>query len=475
MADAKVALEKFLGSPDLEKLDKNYPDLDRAFKTLTAKLVGYNNLWDYYDGDQPLMYTARRMSAIFQDLGMATFVENWCAVVIDSANDRINLSGITVKDATADKLIKEVWMDQELDLEASDTHEASLVIGESYIIVWPDEDEKPEVFHNDPRLVHLFYKPSNPREKWYGAKWWVDAEQKIRITLYYDDRLEYYRSTKQAKSVSSSKAFRPYNPEEKEGAEAPTHEYGEVPIFHYRPERRKVKGDLVNAIPGQNGINKLVTDMMVAAEYGAFKQRWIVSNADTEALKNAPGEIWGLPAGDGMGQQTSVGEFDATDLTNYIKAIDHLATSLAIISRTPKHYLLQQGGDPSGEALIAMEAPLNKRCQDHIDKFVPVWKEVIQFMLKILNVEVEKKDIEVTFDKPETILPKTEADIRTSGKASGLPLKTMLRDEGKTEAWMDQMEKDKAEEQEANSANLGIALAKAIRDANRPGEVEEDE
>jgi len=37
------------------------------------------------------------------------------------------------------------------------------------------------------------------------------------------------------------------------------------------------------------------------------------------------------------------------------------------------------------------------------------------------------------------------------------------------------MEKDKKEEQEANSASLGAALMANIRNANQPGEAEEDE
>jgi hypothetical protein len=136
---------------------------------------------------------------------------------------------------------------------------------------------------------------------------------------------------------------------------------------------------------------------------------------------------------------------------------------------------MQQEGELSGEALIAMEAPLNKRCQDHIDKFVPIWKEVIQFMLKVLNTDVEKKDIQVLFDKPETVQPKTEAEIRTLGKNAGIALVTLLRDEGKDEAWIEQMEKDKAEEQKANSASLGAALMANIRNANQPGEFNEEE
>ncbi|GAH41652.1 unnamed protein product, partial [marine sediment metagenome] len=215
------------------------------------------------------------------------------------------------------------------------------------------------------------------------------------------------------------------------------------PFFHYRLERRKVKSDLTNAIPLQNGINKLATDMMVAAEYGAFPQRWVISNTDTEALDNSPDRIWEIAAGDGMGQQTSVGQFGATSLSNYIGAIDSLASTLAIISRTPKHYLFLQSGDPSGEALIAMEAPLTKRCTDHIKQFTPIWQDLARFILKVRNIEVDKKEIIVDFDSPETIQPKTEAEIRKLGREVGIPLNTLLRDEGKDVAWIEQMEKDK--------------------------------
>ena len=476
MADAKKTLEKALSLGGLETLDSTRPDLDRAYKTLAAKLSGYNDLWDYYDGDQPLMYTASRMKVLFEKLDLSTFVENWCAVVIDAANDRINLASVSVKDSTADVQIKEVWEELELSLEASDIHEAALVIGESFFLAWPPEDGKVDGFYNDPRLVHLFYNPANPREKWYGAKWWVGEDLHIRMTLYYPDTLEYYRSENKKDAVESSKSFVAYNPGKEKGGEVAENPYGEIPIFHFRTERRKIKGDLVNVIPPQNGINKLVTDMMVAAEYGAFKQRYIIANADTSKLENAPGMIWEIPAGDGSGQQASAGEFDATDLKNYIQAIDHLAASVAVISRTPKHYIMQEGGgELSGEALIAMEAPLNKRCEDHIDKFIPIWKEVIQFMLKVLNKDVEKKDILVVFDKPETVQPKTEAEIRTLGKNAGIPLVTLLQDEGKDEAWIEKMQKNKAEEQKANSASLGAALMANIRNANQPEEADEEE
>jgi len=470
MADSNKQLARLVSSANLEKLDPERPDLDRAYKALAGKLPDYNDIWEYYDGDQPLMYTAKRMLDLFESLDMATFVENWCAVVIDAANDRIRLSGITIEGQDSDAL-SDIWEELDMGLEASDAHEAALVIGESYLLVWPEEEKQLDAYYNDPRLVHLFYDPSNPRKKWYGAKWWVDSDSFTRMTLYYPDKLEYYRTNKAGKDVASSKAFEPFSPDGTKGGMVAENPYGEVPVFHFRTERRKVKGDLVNVIPLQNAINKLVTDMMVAAEYGAFRQRWIVSNADTSSLKNAPNEIWEVPAGDGVGQQTSLGQFDATDLGNYIKSIDHLASACAIISRTPKHFLFQQGGDPSGEALIAMEAPLNKRCSDHIEKFAPVWKEIAQFMLKVLGKEeIARNDISVNYLKPETIQPKTEAEVRNLGKQAGIPLITLLREEGKDDAWLEQMGKDKEEETKANQQSLGAALLNSIRKSNEPEE-----
>ena len=473
MATERNAIMEKLNSTDLSDLDSSRMDLDRAFKVLSAKLPHYSDLWDYYDGNQPLMYTARRMAKLFEDLEMASFSENWCAVVVDSANDKINLNGFTCENRKADQAIMEFWENHNMALEAKDIHEAAQVIGESYLLIWKNPEGESEIFYNDPRLAHLFYEPSNPRKKRYGAKWWVDAANHLRINLYYKDRLEYYRSDKQADKVTSIKSLQPFIPDG-EADFSVANPFGKVPFFHFRPERRIVKSDMANAIPLQNGINKLITDLMVAAEFGAFKQRWIISNADTAKLVNAPNEIWEIPAGDGVGQSTQVGEFDATPLTNYIEAIDHLATSMAIITRTPKHYLFQQGGDPSGEALIAMESPLNKRCEDHIQQFTPIWKEAMSFLMEINGVQVDPKEIAATFDKPETIQPKTQAEIRAQGKTAGIPLKTLLRDEGKSDAWLDQMEKNRKEKKEAQADNMGAALMEAIRSANQPTEAQND-
>ena len=196
-------------------------------------------------------------------------------------------------------------------------------------------------------------RQTTPQETLLPPKWHYDEEGYPHITLYYPDRLEYYKAgVKEPKSAAAFIA-------DETMATAPN-PYGEIPVFHLRRERRKIKSELENVVTIQDAINKLFADMMVAAEFGAFPQRYVISQMEANGqLKNAPNEIWQLWAGDGQGQDTEAGQFEPTDLDNYLKAMDKLAQAMAIISKTPKHFFFAQDVDPSGEALITMEAPLN--------------------------------------------------------------------------------------------------------------------
>lgn len=438
-------------------------DLERAYTALRDKAAGISKLFAYYDGEQPTVYTVKRLEEIFKNVD-AVFIENWCAVVIDSVRDRINLNRVIVPDAVQGTWDR-IWDGAQLALESDDVHEAALVAGEAYFIAWPDEaNEAPQGFVNDPRLCHVFYDSTNPRIKRFAAKWWVTDDERLRMTLYYPDRLEYYQTSQKAESVQNASAFTPL---EEGNAENP---FGEIPVFHFRLARRRSKSDLANVIPIQNGINKLLADMMVAAEYGAFKQRYVISNAETLGkLKNAPNEVWDLPAGDGIGQQTAVGQFDATPLDNYLKAIDNLSMAVSSITRTPKHYFFSIGSNLSGEALNAMEAPLNKKAQDRIDRFVPEWREAARFLLKIAGVEVPAGEIRPVFDRPEVSLPRTEAEITDMEVRSGMPLTTSLRRRGWSEADLERMEQDRAAEAATKQGSLAQALLDAERRFNAGG------
>ena len=425
-------------------------DLQTAYEAIKAKQDHHNTAFNYYDGNHPLIYSTTRMEELFRNLN-TKFIENWTAVVIDSLKERIQLSGFTVPEIHQSK-VQEIWDKNTLALESDDLHEALIITGEAFVIVQEAVDGIPEIFYNDPRLCTAVYKPDNPRVMQYAGKMWVEADKTSRLTLYYPDRIEYYRTKGEVDTLSGAGSF--ISDETIAPGGVAKNPWDKIPVFHFRTSRRALKGGLFDIIPLQDAINKLLTDMMVSADYGAFKQRYIISNANITQLKNAPNEIWDLPAGDGTGQDTTVGEFDATNLNNYLDAINQLAGDIARISRTPKHYFYGQAGDPSGEALIAMESPLLRKVADHVERLDPSWKAVMAFAMSLAGITLKDSEIVTKWETVETVQPRTRAEIRLLGRQADMPLTTLLKREGWTDDEVDAMVKDLSETQSAMTEKL---------------------
>lgn len=450
-------------------------DIDLAVAMLLYKGPRYNTLWAYYEGRHPLVYSSERLEELFRNI-KSRFVQNWCAVVVNSVLERIQLQRVTVADdEAATKRMADLLNASELTLESDDAHLAALVCGESFIIAWPDEtNEQPQAYYNDPRNVHLFYEADRPRTKRFAAKWWIGDDHYRYLTLYYPDRLEYYRSTNAVRIISDSGTYSSSN-EVRSGKSfgQPTTErnpYGVIPVFHFRRERRAIISELQNIIEPQDAVNKLLADMMIAAEFGAFPQRYIISQNEPGKFKNAPNIIWDIPASDDEGQPTSVGQFAATELSNYLEAIDRWMVSIAIISRTPKTYFMQQGGDPSGEALIAMESPLNKKAQKYIDRFMATWSELAQFLYRIdSGEELDDNAIVPVFDKPETVQPYTQALIRKESVQAGIPLLWQMEQEGYTEQELAELDKAKQDAMQQQQETMAQVAVNAQRNFDRGG------
>ena len=424
-------------------------DLQEAYAALSGKQTPYSQLYAYSEGAQPLKYSTARLREAFDDIS-THFSQNWCSVVINAAEDRLTLQGWDALRAGDNTRLDDLWNRERISIEAGKAHHDTLVTGEGFIIAWKDGDAL-DVYRNDPRLCAMFYDPERPKRKRFAAKWWTDKGAWY-MTLYYSDRLEYYAA--QTKDMpSSAAAFRPMQP-----PTAPN-PFGTIPVFHFRGP-----GELGNILSLQDAVNKLFADMMVTAEFLAFPQRWFITNADLTAVRNAPYESLVLPAGDGTEQATSVGQFAAAPLDNYLNAIDKIANSIAIISRTPKHYFYS-ASNLSGEALLAMEAPLTKKVNKYQEDLGVTWQELGAFLLRLTGGgALEPADITPLWEPSESIQPYTEAQTRQLAVASGIPLVTQLSWEGKPQSVIDAMLKDEEEvkQRSATMAPLLLEQARAV-------------
>lgn len=422
-------------------------DLDRALMALKEKQSPFNRFWAYYDGNAPVIYTASRLREIFGNLD-ATWRENWCKVVVDSVYERLNIAGVSLADddAAAARLA-ELWSQTELDVDSDDVHLASLVCGESFVIAQKLDDQTGvEAYYNDPRLCWVYYDPERPKRKLYAAKWWLTEGRFRRVNLYYADRTEQYVSKSPEKSDAQEYKAAAFMP----AGENIPNATGIVPVFHFRRERRAIKSELLDAIEIQNALNKLFSDMMVSSEYAAARQRYIVSNAESLGSFKGTDAVWNIPAGDRDQEPTQVGEFEAAELKRFIEAMDKLVSDLAVITRTPKHFFFGQSGDPSGESLIAMEAPLVAKCKNYIQRFEPIWRDLLAYLMLLDGAPVDPKAIEVQFDSPETVQPKARAETRESSVRAGIPLPIVLkRDEGWSEEEIAELESEREKDRRA--------------------------
>jgi len=447
------------------KFNKN--DVEAAFLSIMAKNPVYNRYWLFYDGDHPKTFMTKRLMKLFKDIDV-NFTENWCAVVVDSMLERINLNGFkVVDDEETTKLIEDVWNEVEFKFEVEEIHEMALVTGEGFLIVWGDKEGKIQAYANDSRHCHAFYYGDNPRVMRYAAKVW-QAGGRYFMTLYYPDRLEYYISKDEAKKTKKASGFIPII---KDGFENPSpNPFGKIPVFHFRTSRRIVKSELKSAIDSQNVINKSLNDMMASQEFQSAPQKYIISNAPMGKLTISPDNIWNLSAGEDGGQNTQVGQFDAAKPDGFIMVMDRSANVISATTRTPKHYFFSNQGFPSGEALYVMESPLNNKCQDRIDRFSPTWKKAVAFILNVLNPNdgdmVKASEIIPLYERPGTVQPKTIAEIRNLSVKSGLPLITLLRREGWSEVEINQFVSDKAEEELSRQNTLAAAVMNAQADLN---------
>ena len=442
-------------------------DVSRAFEHFKDCYLKYCVYYDYFDGNQPLRYSTERLKLAFEQI-RPKFRQNWCAVVINAVLDRMELYGWSTAEETANAILADVWAETGLSLESNEIHESALVCGESFLIGWKEEGQPIEFYFNDPRRAACFYDSDRPKIKTYAAKWW-DAEDGCHLLLYYPDRLERYIAP--AKKMSELRAEDAVNAFRLEPDGISTNPFGMIPVFHFRNSLRSHESDLKNVIEIQDAINKLFCDMMVTAEFSAFPARYVISSAEIDTLQNAPNMIWDLPAGLEGQQNTQVGTLEAANLNNYSGQIEALAQSISSITRTPRHYFDHQSSQISGEALITMEAPLVKKVNQKRELFGDVWQEVGQFALLANGYVIRKNDVQPQWGKAEADQPLTETQVIMNYRSAGLPLKSALRLSGYTEAEIQIIEQEAAEEKQAQTDLAQLYLEQARNESAQRNEI----
>lgn len=380
--------------------------LDAAINLFRVRTPYYDQCQNYYDGIQPTIIASydKRNQAFFELF--EKFSDNLCRVPVDAVADRLQVREFSVEtgDAEADSDSWQLWMDNRMAEHAHRVHREALRCGDAYVLVWPDDEGVVRLYPQRARQVVVYYNEEKPDQIDWAAKWWVEAANKrIRINLYFPDRIEKY-----AKPAEQSFTL-PQSGKTFGVPEVITHKYGRVPVFHFANDSDdgiRGRSELELVMPLQNALNKTLLDMLVGSEYHALPQRWITG---LEVLRDENGKpmkpfepgadkIWTV-----ANEQAKFGQFDAANLEQFLKVADNLRTEVARVTGLPMHYMnVSSGQQPSGEALRTSEARLVQKVKARQSSFGEAWEDVMAFALQ-MDGKASGLELQATWVDPQSV------------------------------------------------------------------------
>lgn len=466
-------------------------DLKEGLKEIKDALPGYERAEKYFKGTVEEKFISRELRRLLT--GSETdFYVNLAGRVVSAVTDRLEIAAITAhrgkggriattvtdrpvsnstptssgtgEESELTQILNErVWHYNEMDIEAPEVHEKATYFGDSYLFVWPSDDDEDDpdagvdVFFNSPLGCRMLYDKENPRKPRVYVKTWEENNGYKRANLYYDDWVvKYISRTKKSKGHNASD-YRPLTTLEDPDVDdhgIMVNPFGEIPAFHFRTARPYGRPEHEGAYGPQDAITKLVKAQMTISDFAAYPQRFALGetgvgtdddfdwddereSANPEDLASnfvsGPGRIWVLKG------VASVGTMASADIQQVIQPLDKFIELMASTTGTPLSYLHKVRGTSStplsGESQKQTEVMLVKKIAARQRSYAATWRKAMQFALKILGHE----DVTVSVQWSATMQSndKTTWDGVLSQQTAGVPKRQTLLEQNYTVAQVD--------------------------------------
>jgi len=444
--------------------------VDKLAAELRARRPEIETSDAYYRGDHPLAFASQKFRVAFGGL-FGGFADNWCELVVDAVEERLNVEGFRFgEDRTGDRDAWAIWQRNGLDADSQIAHTEMLVCRESFALVWADSDGLAEVTIEHPSQTIVAYQAGSLRKRAAGLKLWVDDDGTELATLYLPDAIYKFRGARRIYGTDAvtGSYLSQWTPRQGRGETWPlVNPLGVVPLVPLRNRPRLLAppvSEIARVIPLQDAINKTVADMLVASEYGAFKQRWAtgldipVDPATKEPVQPfdaAVDRVWTNENPNGK-----FGEFDQTNLENFVKAIELLVQHVASQTRTPPHYFALGGQFPSGESIKSAETGLVAKVRRKMRHVGESWEEVMRLCFAIEDdARSEVVAAETIWADPESRSEAQHVDALTKLRAIGVPDEQLWEDAGYSPQQIERFKTMHNEQSQRSSAGDLAALS----------------
>ncbi|MGB3327337.1 MAG: phage portal protein [Thermomicrobiales bacterium] len=480
--------------PDVETPQASRDAMQWALDEFRGSRQGtYFGFYKYIEGDQPLAFATEKFKSAF-GRSFDAFRANRLVGVVGAITDRLSIVGWGGDDDGEEAQdAKDLWDENDMQERELQVYDEAATAGDAYAIVekHPDTGEV-HIWPQTAVQCRVHYSQDRPGEVEYGVRQWVESDRYARLNIYFGDRIEKYRSNsampdgtdlrdwaRETNAASLAGRFLPYQPE---GDSAwPVMLPGDgttVPVFHFAANGTVNSygiSELENLIPVQDAFNKTLMDLLVAMEFAAFPQRYLL-NADTagsrEAIKRYQAGVERLinikAAIDDSGVTLPVGagEFSAADVQQYIDPIELFDRLISRLSKVPEHYLRgDEGSDQmSGRSRRLKEAPFVAKLEKYQKKFGPVWLRLMIYALSLEGKQADRKSLRVIWRPAAPMAKEDLLDVAMVEKTLGLSLRTILRetmglDKEQIDTYLEEITEEQDEKAARFNAGLGPGLS----------------
>ena len=305
----------------------------------------------YYEGSQRLAHIGL---AVPPELRKFETVLNWCRTVVDSVSDRMRMKAFYLPgEDRASEALRESWDYNNLDSESIAHHQEMLILGRGFVSVGANEE--------DPEFPLI--QVENPRE----------------LAVDIDHR---HRRLRAAVRVMPSENDAPGTPsnavlylpdstmrlKRHQGRwvveDRDDHGLGRVPLVMFLNRRRVGQwtgvSEMVDAIPLVDAAARSLTNLQLAGETHSVPQKYVLgmSKGDFVDADGKPIPAWEAyfnAIWANQNKDAKVGQFAASDLSNFHNTVDHYASKLAGLYGLPARYVGITSVNPAAEGAIRAE------------------------------------------------------------------------------------------------------------------------
>lgn len=290
------------------------------------------------------------------------------------------------------------WQRNKLDARQTGVHRSALQYGASYVTVLPSlipgAGDAAFIRGVSPRqMTALYGEPMewDPRQDSPVDDDWpiMALEVKGQMIRLYDEESVHFIGIKNVPKSQFGWTEAAYSDANNfEYIEPRNHGVGVCPVVRFQDrmllDDEEQYGIIEPLIAIQSRIDETTFEMLIAQYYSAFKQRYVmgwIPTSEEQALRQSASDTWFFKDAD-----VKVGQFDSTDLKNYLESKASAVRDLSAIGQVPAQNLGVDGiSNISEAALAALETGKERKSSEIETSFGESWEQVLRTAAHITN------------------------------------------------------------------------------------------